>query len=299
MIEQTLSSSDIVPIVLEVINTIFSNLFSAIDNTIFPLLDKLIFINNDIFSTGAKFNKLLGTSSSNGVLILANCLFTAFVLYYAGRLIIANLVGTQIELPSKFFIRAFLSGVAMNYSLSICKFLVNATNLISSFFCELGKNVFGKEISFVALMSMLESGSVISKLDILSLDGVLSGMLSISSFALIISFSFRYILIEVLIILSPFAILCLTNTSTEGFFKSWFKCLLSLLILQVVISVMLLIPYSLLKDSNDLLFNKILLVGSVTALLKSNQFVKEFMGGLGIGTNFQSGIAGIRTLISK
>ena len=62
---------------------------------------------------------------------------------------------------------------------------------------------------------------------------------------------------------------------------------------------MLLIPFSLLKDNNDLLFNKILLVGSITALLKSNQFVKEFMGGLGIGTNFQNGITGIRSLFSK
>ena len=298
MEQEALSSSEIVSIVVEVINTIFSNLFNSIDETIFPLLDKLIFINNDIFSTGAKFNKLLSNSSTNGILILANCLFTGFVIYYAARLVLSNLIGTQIESPSKFFMRAFLSGIAMNSSLSICKFLINSTNLISSFFCELGKNIFGKEISFVTLISILEPNSI-SSLDVLSLDGILSGMLSISSFALIISFSFRYILVEVLIILSPFAILCLTNSSTEGFFKSWFKCILSLLILQVVISIMLLIPFSLLKDNNELLFNKILLVGSITALLKSNQFVKEFMGGLGIGTNFQSGIAGIRSIISK
>ena len=298
MVEQTLSSPEIVSVVLEVINTIFSNLFNSIDKTIFPLLDKLVFINTDIFSTGAKFNKLLSTSSSNGVLILANCLFTAFVLYYAGRLLLANLVGTQIESPGKFFMRAFLTGIAMNSALPICKFFINSTNLVSSFFCELGKNIFSKDISFVTLISLLET-STASGIDVLSLDGILSGILSISAFALIISFSFRYILVEVLIILSPFAILCLTNSSTEGFFKSWFKCLLSLLILQVVISVMLLIPYSLLNANNDMLFNKILLVGSITALLKSNHFVKEFMGGIGIGTNFQSGLSGIRTLISK
>ena len=78
MEQQTLSTSQIVSIVIEIINTIFSNLFNSIDETIFPLLDKLIFINNDIFSTGAKFNKLLSTYSTNGILILANCLFTGF-----------------------------------------------------------------------------------------------------------------------------------------------------------------------------------------------------------------------------
>lgn len=297
--EDTLTNtSEIVSIVLEVINSICSNLISSIDETIFPLLDKLVFIDSTIFSTGDKFNKLLSSSPTNGVLILANCLFTAFILYYAVRLIIANLTATQIESPPRFFMRAFLSGIAMNYSLSICKFLISATSLISTFFCALGNNVFGKEISFQTLLSILDT-TTFENIDMLSLNGILSAMLSISSFALILSFAFRYILIEVLIILSPFAILCTMNTSTIGFFKSWFKSLLSLLILQIIISIMLLIPYTLLKESNDLLFNKVLLVGSIMALLKSNQFVKEFIGGIGIGTNFQNGLIGIRSLISK
>ena len=298
MAETLTNTSEIVSIVLEVINSICSNLISSIDENIFPLLDKLVFIDGNIFSTGDKFNKLLSNSSSNGVLILANCLFAAFVLYYAGRLIIANLTSTQIESPPKFFMRAFLSGIAMNYSLSICKFLISATSLISTFFCALGKNVFGKEISFQTLLSILDT-TAFENLDMLSINGVLSAMLSISSFALILNFAFRYILVEILIILSPFAILCTMNTSTVGFFKSWFKSLLSLLILQVIISIMLLIPYTLLKESNDALFNKVLLVGSIMALLKSNQFVKEIIGGIGISTNFQNGIAGIRSLVSK
>ena len=297
--ENTLTNtSEIISIVLEIINSICSNLISSIDKTIFPLLDKLVFIDNNIFSNGDKFNKLLSNSPSNGVLILANCLFTAFILYYTGRLIIANLTATQIESPPKFFIKAFLSGVSMNYSLSISKFLISATSLISTFFCTLGKNVFGKEISFQSLLTILDTTNY-GNIDMLSLNGILSAMLSISSLALIFSFAFRYIIIEVLIIISPFAILCTMNNSTVGFFKSWFKSILSLLILQIIISIMLLIPYTLLNESNDILFNKVLLVGSLLALLKSNQFVKEFIGGIGIGTNFQSGVAGIRSLISK
>lgn len=33
------------------------------------------------------------------------------------------------------------------------------------------------------------------------------------------------------------------------------------------------------------------------ALLKSNQVVKELIGGMGIDTNFRSGIAGIKSMI--
>ena len=93
--------------------------------------------------------------------------------------------------------------------------------------------------------------------------------------------------------------LCLSNTSTTGFFKSWLKSFLSLLFLQIVISVIMLIPYALINENSSTVFNKVLLVGSIITLLKSNQLVKEIIGGIGIDTNFQSGIAGIKSMISR
>lgn len=164
---------DLITTIIDIINKLCINLFSSIDKNIFPLLDELVFIDNNILETGDKMNKLLSNSPTNGVLILANCLFTAFVLYYAARLIIAHLTASNFETPSKFFMRAFLSGIAMNYSLSICKFLINSTTLISNFFCSLGSNLFGKEISFVTLTSML-SETVSESFNVFSLDGILS-----------------------------------------------------------------------------------------------------------------------------
>ena len=298
MEEKVTENADIIEIIVETINTICSNLFSSIDRTIFPLLDQLVFVDKRILDVGDKMDKIFSLSPNEGVLLLANCLFTAFVLYYSVRLIIAQLTGGKIESPAKFFMRAFLAGVAMNYSLSICTFLIDATNSVSTFFCKLGKEIFKKEISFEVLISTL-SNVTVDSVDMLSLDGILFGMLSISSFALVISFAYRYILIKVLVILSPFAILCLSNASTEGFFKSWFKSLLSLLILQIIISIILLIPYALIRETSNDLFNKVLLVGSIISLNKANQFVKEFMGGVGIGTNFQSGVSGIKSMLSR
>lgn len=263
--------------IVEIINNILSTLLNSIDKNIFPVIDELVFLDRNVLSSGDKMNKLLSTSPTSGVLLLANCLFSAFVLYYAARLVISQLTGANIESPSKFFMRAFLSGIAMNYSLPICTFLINTASYISLFFCNLGESVFGKPISFTSLISLLNFSATDSQ-NLFSIDGILSGMLSISSFALMISFALRYILVKVLVIASPFAILCLSNSSTEGFFKSWFRCLLSLLILQVVISIILLIPYSLIRENTETIFNKILILGSIMALLKSNQFVKEFMG---------------------
>ncbi len=296
--EETISNTDIVSIVLNVINQISSNLFSSIDQKVFPLIDELLFINKNIFNTGDKMNKIISTSSSQGVLLLANCLFTGFVLYYATKLLISKLTFSEYESPAKFFMRAFLAGIAMNSSLYICTFLINSTDYISTFFCSLGEEIFNVPISFSNLISRV-SNNPLEEFNMLSIDGILSGMLTVSSLTLLISFAYRYILIEVLVILSPFAFLSLSTQSTESFFKSWFKSLFSLLLLQVVISIMLLIPYSIMRENSESLFNKILLIGSIMALIKSNQFVKEIIGGVGISSGFQAGIAGLRTLMSR
>lgn len=296
--EESILNTDIVNIILDVINQISSNLFSSIDQKVFPLIDELLFINKNIFNTGDKMNKIISTSQSQGVLLLANCLFTGFVLYYAARLLISKLTFSEYESPAKFFMRAFLSRIIMNSALPICTFLINSADNISTFFLSLGEEIFNVQISFSNLILQVNTNPL-EDFNMLSVDGILSGMLTVSSLTLLINFAYRYILIESLVILSPFAFLSLTTQSTEPFFKSWFKSLFSLLLLQVIVSIMLLIPYSIMRENSESLFNKILLIGSIMALIKSNQFVKEIIGGIGINSGFQAGIAGLRTLISK
>lgn len=285
---------NIVETVKETINSLLNSLFDSINNTVFPLLDDIVFINKDI----AKMENLFGTSDTNGILILANCLLFAFVLYYSVRLMLSHFTGNTVDSPHKFFIKAVLVAIAMNSSLYLCSAFVNATDQVSSFFCALGEELFDTEISFITFTDELKR-NLRNNSDIFSLDGILASTLYISSFSLVINFSLRYVLIKVLIILSPFVFLCLMNQTTEGFFKSWLKCLFSLLILQVVVSIILLLSFSLASETSNELFNKILLVGAISALLKSNQFVKELIGGLGINANIQTGLSGIKSMFAK
>lgn len=288
---------DIVNVILETINTLCQSLFSSIDNTIFSLLDKIIFINSDITET-SYLEKIMGHNVNTGLLILANSLLVAFVLYYAIRRFTAFFNGQEVESPYKFVIRAIFICILMNFSLSICSGIISFSYEISNFICSLGNNIFNKTISFSSLINEL-NGASSANFNIFSIDGILTSMLSISSISLVITFTFRYIIAKVLILLSPFAFLCLLNKTTSGFFKSWLKSFLALLIVQVVISIILLLPFAILKDNSSNLFNKFLLVGSVYALLKSNQFVKEFINGTGISTDFSSGISGLKTLLCK
>lgn len=288
---------DIASIILDTINTLCQSLFSSIDNTIFSLLDELIFINSSITETNY-LEKIMGLNINSGLLILANSLLIAFVLYYAIRRFTAFFNGQEVESPYKFVIRAIFICIFMNFSLSICSEIISFSYEITNFISDLGSNIFNKTISFSSLINEL-SGNSSKNFNIFSIDGVLTSMLSISSLSLVITFTFRYILAKILILISPFAFLCLLNKNTSGFFKSWLKSFLSLLLVQIIVALILLLPFAILKDHSSTLFSKFLLIGSVYALQKSNQFVKEFMNGTGISTDFNSGINGIRTILGK
>ena len=174
MEESIAENVDLISTIINIINQIFTNLLSSIDKNIFPLLDDLVFIDKGIIDTGDRMNKILSSSPTTGVLLLANCLFTAFVLYYAAKLLIAQISGSSIESPPRFSIRAFLTGIVMNSSLSICSFMLESAGDITSFFCNLGEGIFGEgEISFVTLNSLLNN-SINDSFDAFSLDGILS-----------------------------------------------------------------------------------------------------------------------------
>lgn len=293
----TIQEINLVEVILETTNTLYSSIISSISQNINPLLDKLIFVDNTI-TENSYFEKIFGTSPTSGILMLTNCLLLAFILYYCIRLIVAPFTGNEIESPSRFILRILIAAISMNFSLDICNILINGTNQISDFFLNLGNSIFNKEISFETLISSLNDTGL-ENFNAFSLDGILSSILSISSFSLLLSFSLRYILLKLLILASPFAFLCLSTKATEGFLKSWYRSFLSMLLLQIVLAAILIIPYSLLKDDSSSLFNKILLIGSISALLKSGQLVKEFLGGIGITSSFSSGLSGIKSIFTR
>ena len=69
---------NIIEVVRDTVNSLCNSVFDSINNTVFPLLDDIVFINSDITNSESMQN-LIGTSIKEGVLILANCLLFAFV----------------------------------------------------------------------------------------------------------------------------------------------------------------------------------------------------------------------------
>lgn len=283
---------NITEIIMNTINIIFSNIFSSIDNNLYAVLDDITFINTDILNTN-HFQKILGTTTSNGILIIANSLMIGYLLYYCGRLVLSNLAIVQEQRPLQFILKLILLGIFMNASFFVCERIIYLTSSISLAIRNIGEEIFHTNICFSSLVSKLNTIIYIEQnnLNIFSIDGLLKSMISVSFFNLTFSYSIRYIMIKVFILIAPFAILSLSTPNTSYIFKSWLKCFISLLLVQVLVAIVLLVIFSLQFDSNNL-FSKFIMCGAIFALIKANTYVREFMGGISI--EFTQNIKGIK-----
>ncbi len=291
MEETITNTSNMSQVIIDTINNLLGTLFSSIDNSVYELLDKLAFLNVTSVFENSQIEKLFGYNASNGILIIANSLLLGVCLYYCFKLLYSHLTGTNIESPYQFIFKLLIFGCIMNSSYLICEFLVFITALVSAAIRDVGLFVFDESITFSALIESLNSTITVgsSSINVFSFDGLLKSICSISFINLILSYSLRYIMVKVLILITPFAILSLINSSTSWFFKSWLKIFLSLLFLQPLISIILLIFFTLDFDSSSI-SSKILCIGAMYALIKSNSYIQHFIGGIStdIYTNLRS-----------
>lgn len=280
MEQSILTQTNITQIIIDSINTILGNLFNSIDNSLYSLLDDITFINSDILHD-KNFENIFGTSASNGILLIANSLLLGLILYYAIKFLLSHFTYSQVENPYSFLLKLVIFGIFMNFSYFLLGQLLDLFSNISLAIRNLGENLFNKNICFSELIMDINTNISISNssIDIFSLDGLIKSTISFSLLNLVFSYSFRYVLIKVFVLISPFAILSNALSSTSWFFKAWFKNIFSLLFIQIVVSIVLLILFSIDYSSANLL-SKFIYIGGLYALIKANSFVREFIGGL-------------------
>lgn len=271
---------DITQTIIDTINHIFENLFSSIDNNLYSVLDDITFISSDILKD-KNFESIFGTSTTNGILLIANSLLLGFILYYSVRYLMSHFTYTNSENPFSFIIKLVLFGIAMNFSFFLVQLFLELNFNISLAIRNLGESLFQKPICFSELITTINTTIAIdtNSLNIFSLDGLIKGTLTISLLNLVFSYSLRYIMVKVFILLSPFAFLSLTLNSTSWFFKSWIRNLFSLLFIQMIVSFVLVLLFSMDYSSSNL-FTKFIYVGGIYSLIKANSFVREFIGGV-------------------
>ena len=274
------NAKNITQIIIETINTILQNLFSSIDNNLYEILDDIIFINQDIISDSF-FEKILGANSHNGIILSCNSLLFGFILYYSIKCLFSHFYYNQIEKPSQFIFKIIIFGICINFSYFFIKEILSFTSNITLAIRGIGEDLFNKNICFSELILEINKsiGISFSSLDVFSLDGIIKISLSSSLLSLVFTYAFRYIMVKIFILLTPVAFLSLILQNTSWFFKSWIRNLFSLLFIQIIVSLVLLILFSMDYSSGNLII-KFIYIGAIYALIKANSFSREFLGGV-------------------
>lgn len=268
--------------IISTITEIFKGMFSSIDNSIYTALDKISFIDEGIMSS-PYLEKILGSNASSSILMIANSLLVGFIIYFTAKFLLSNLSIGRPQNPYRFIIKIILVGIIINNSFFICEQIISINSLISSSIREVGSNLLGTDICFSNLIKILNSIVSIEEesQNFFSVDGIIKTIVSVGFLNLIFIFSIRYILIKVFVLISPFAILCTSLESTMNFFKSWIKSFISLLFIEIFSSLILIVMFSIEYSPSDVV-SKLLFVGSVFALMKVNNYVRDIIGGISL-----------------
>ena len=80
--------------IITTINSMFEQLFGSLDNNLYKTLDDITFVNSDILKTNY-FEKILGTSTTNGILLIANSLLLGICFLFKTAIQVTELIYCQ------------------------------------------------------------------------------------------------------------------------------------------------------------------------------------------------------------
>lgn len=286
-----MEQSEVVSIIIQTINTIFSNLFSSIDNSMYDSLDYYVFIDDSILSNDI-FKNLLGFNGKSGFLYLADAMLVGIALFYVVRFYYSNIVDSRIEKPSQFIFKLLIFAFFINFSYFIVEEFLKIFNLFTLSIQSIGKDICHIDINFAELIitinNILSSNS--EEFNIFSFDGIIKSFVTFGLVNLLIIYSIRFILVQVLILFTPFAFLSVISSSSSWIFKAWLHSILALMFVQLFVPLVLIVIF-MVKET------KLLFVGGIYALSKINDYVREMFGGISIDVS--SNISGMISMLKK
>jgi len=276
-------------IAYEVFNSLIEMTVDSIADKLFPILDKIVFVTTESFGYSSK-GELTGNVDKVGefILILANSLIVAIVLWYLFRQIFAYFFSFEVETPWKFIMRLVFFSILMNAAYFITYQLIDIVGQVTEYLSlAIGDKV--NNISFEGFAEIINDTIDIEDEDsfnVFSIEGLINTFVYLGIFYLGITYAVRYVMLRLMVLISPIACMTLVSKSTSIIFKNWFTIFMGYLISQVFIVLVLAIPH--LLDLGDGLEGKLLLCGILFTLYKVNDITHSLISGQGFSNDVQS-----------
>jgi len=274
--DNSISTEQLLSVITDIVQNIFNTLFSSIDNTIYNLLDNIVILtSSNVINENIK---QIFFSDNFNLLILVNILVGFLFIYKITKIISSYYTNQETEFILLYILKAIFIIIFANSCLFICESLINFNYLITEFLLQLGEHLFNSKISFLNFANDINTYvSNNNTTNIFSIDGIIKSIITFGSISLLISYIIRFILIKVLILCSPFFIICLLQENLQQYFFSWLKYFFVLLITQNFIIIVLYIPHILSLENTT--YSKLLIIGSILLLFKLNSYIQEIIGG--------------------
>lgn len=254
------------------LNTVSEKLFKSIEGEVFTQIDNIVNITPKLF-TEEPLKNIFSQDKVNALIVIANSLILFYVIHFIISKIISVYNGNKSDSIYFFIIKLIVVGALINSSYFICEEIINLNSLLTNCIDSFMEDITGKVVNFENLKENVLKIEDLLNSDMLSLDGIIKGVISFGSISILINFAIRYVTIIFLVIISPFAFTTLSSDLTIGIFKTWIKTLIVTLMTQVIVKFVILIPM-LYKDINSMMY-KVILVGSIYIIYKINNFTKE------------------------
>jgi len=216
-----------------------SEFFSkSVPNDFYKMMDKAAFLTSEFLGIDSYGNFSDKTEKIAEAIMNLSCLVIWGVLLFFGfKSLFAYFLSKKTDIPWKFFIRMIIFGVLANASFFICYtgvFLTeNCTEYIRSY-------VGADNVSF-SFLEKYEKSDIDDEeeVDVYVTDALISVFIYFSTFFTAVCLAGRYILIKVLILLSPVFFVLGGLRCGEKIFFGWCRSFFSLLFMQVLLCVAL------------------------------------------------------------
>ncbi len=258
--------------ILNNLNIIAEKLFKSVENQVFKTLDEIVLVGPDILKQEPLKN-IFFENKLNGLVVIANSLILLFFIYYVLSNLLSMYNGNKVQNMYSFIIRIIFVAILVNSSYYICEQILNIFELFTNSIDQFAKSISGKVVNFENLKEIIVSINDFMNSDLLSLDGIIKGIISFGAVSVLINFSIRYVTIIFLIIISPFALVSIASELSIEFFKTWLKIFVTNLFIQIIVKLIIIIPI-MYKHTNNIMY-KIILVGTIYLIYKINYFTKE------------------------
>lgn len=258
--------------ILNNINDIASQLFNTVEGEVYESLDNITSISTDIMNVEPLSN-LFNEGSVNGIMIIANSLLMFYATYYIFTLLISLFNGNKAENVYAFMSKMLIVTLFINNSYFLCESVLNLNESLEIAISDYGKDICNQNINFTSLKDKIVSIEDFLNTDLISLDGIIKGVISFGSISILINLSIRYVFVIILIFLFPISIALCVSDLTLGLFYNYIKIFITNLLIGSLIKVIIIIPL-MYKDTDSTMY-KIILVGSIYIIYKINNYSKE------------------------